>query len=283
VVEVYAAADRLDDVRAVLRRRNLDDRGIRLALESAQSGGAWLARDDAEAIGIAVAHDSENERYLGDLFVEASYRGHGIAAQLLRAAFEEASDRAHTMLLDPAEPASIALAVRWSLAPRDTLVRAAGAIPKEEELAKMAVGDYRFLVETIDAERHIFGLNELDRRTRGTARPDDHARFAQSATGNAFFLSGECVGYAYVWPDGRIGPIACASEAYLVQIFSYALLTLGRTYDASWCTLLVPGANRRIARASLRAGLRVQEVFLVAADTAHLDLSAYVADHRLLL
>ena len=88
---------------------------------------------------------------------------------------------------------------------------------------------------------------------------------------------------AYVWPDGGIGPLACASEAYLVQIFAYALVTLQRAYHASWCSALVPGSNRRIARASLRAGLRIAESFIVAADGSPPALSAYVGRHRLLL
>ncbi len=282
MVDVAPAGESIDGVRAIVRRRQFDDAGVRLALEFAERGTVWLARDEAEPVGIAIAHDSDDERYLGELFVEESYRGQGIGARLLDAALDDASERSHTMLLDLGDPAALALAFRFGMPPREPVVRFAGAIPREEELAKMAAGQYRFQVDAIDAVSHAFGLNELDRQARGTSRPADHAAFAREAAGHAFFLSGEFVGYAYVWPDGRVGPLACASEAYLVQIFAYALVTLQRAYGASWCSALVPGSNRRVARAALRAGLRIQDSFTMAGGASPSGMSTYVGCHRLL-
>ncbi len=270
------------DVRAIQRRRNCDDTAVRLALASAERGTVWVARDAGERVGIAVAHDSEAERYVGDLFVEPSYRGTGVGGELLVAAFGDAGDRTRAMLVDPGDAGGVALALRQRMMLREPIVRLAGAIPREEELAKMAAGDYRFEVDTIDPVSHGFGLRGLDAQTRGTPRDADHQQFAGSATGHAFFLRGEFIAYGYVWPDGRIGPLACASQAYLVQIFAYALLSLTRTYGASWCTALVPGSNLRIARAALRAGLRIEAVSLLAGDVFQGDLSTYVGYHSLL-
>ena len=232
---------------------------------------------------MAIAHDAEGERYVGDLFVEPSYRGRGLGRHLLGEALRDCDEQARVLLVDPADSAAAALALRQRLALRDSLLRLAGTIPKEEELAKMAAGDYRFGVEPIDAAAHAFGLRALDRETRGTARDADHADFALRATGNAFFLNGEFVAYTYVWPDGRAGPIACASQNYIVQILAHALLTLTRRYNASWCSALVPGSNVRVARAAMRAGLRITQGFAIASDAASMDLSAYVAGHTLTL
>jgi GNAT superfamily N-acetyltransferase len=264
------------------RRRQFDEAGTRLALEAAEGGTVWIARDDAEAVGIVIAHDSGDERFVGELFVEPSYRGQGTGARLLEAAIDDASDAGRTMLVDTSDPAAIALALRFGAAPREPVLRFAGAIPREEELAKMAAGQYRFEVDAIDAAAHGFGLDELDRQTRGVMRPADHRAFARDATGRAFFLNGEFVAYAYVWPDGRIGPLACASEAYLVQVFAFALVMLQRAHGASWCSALVPGSNRRIARTALRAGLKIGEI-VVLAGASHANMSAYVGCHRLLL
>jgi GNAT superfamily N-acetyltransferase len=269
------------DVRAIQRRRDLDDIAFALSLESAQRGLAWTARDDQEIVGIAIARDADDERSIGDLYVEPSYRDQGIGTALLETALAE-SDLTRATLLDGRDLGALALALRFRMAPRESILRFAGAIPREEELAKMAAGDYRFEVAAIDATTHGFVLNELDRRARGTPRSTDHSEFARAATGHVFFLSGECVGYGYVWPDGRVGPLACASEAYLVQIFAYALVTLSRGYGASWCTALVPGSNRRIARAALRAGLRIEQTLLFAADSLAGDFSTYLGHHRLL-
>lgn len=256
---------------------------MRLSLQAAEGKTAWVARDGGAAVGIAIVHDSDEERYVGDLFVEPSYRGQGIGARLLEAALEGAGDRDRAILLDPGDAGSFALAFRFKVAPRESILRFAGAVPREEELAKMAAGEYRFAVGAIDPAAHAFALNELDRNGRGTSRGADHEAFARDASGQAFFLNGEFVGYAYVWADGRIGPLACASPAYLVQIFAYALVTLQRQYGASWCAVLVPGSNRRIARTALRAGLRITGSFVMAAEAPAGDFSAYIGYHQLLL
>jgi GNAT superfamily N-acetyltransferase len=283
VSEIVVELGSVDDARSVERRRGSDDETIRLALEFAEQGTVWVVRDAGEIIGVAIAHDSEDERYAGDLFVEPSYRARGVARELLGEVFRDCEDRTRSMLVDPSDPACVALALRQRLPVRESLVRLAGAIPREEELAKMAAGDYHFGVEPVDPSAHAFALRALDRQTRGTARERDHVDFAQRATGSGFFLNGEFVAYAYVWPDGRAGPIACASQSYLVQILAYALLTLTRRYSASWCTMLVPGSNLRVARASLRGGLRITQTLAIASDSFERDLSAYVAGHELSL
>jgi GNAT superfamily N-acetyltransferase len=269
-------------VRAIQARRNVDEVAMRFSLEAAERGLACTARDAGEVVGIAVARDSDDERYMGDLFVEPSYRGQGVAGSLVEAAFDDGADRARAALVAASDPAAQALALRFGLGLREPILRVAGAIPREEELAKMAAGDYRFQVQPIDAAVHGFALNELDRHARGTTRAADHAAFTLAATGNLFSFGGEYVGYAYVWPDGRVGPLACASEAYLVQIFAYALVTLSRSYDASWCAALVPGSNRRVARAALRAGLRVNKTYIFASETPFEGLQTYAGYHELL-
>ncbi len=281
--EITIARATEDDVRAIARRREFGETAFRLALVLQERGTVWAARDDAQTVGVAMAHDSEEERYIGDLFVEPSYRGQGVGRRLLDAAFADADDVSHAMLVSASDAASLALAMRFGCVPTDVLVSLSGAIPREEELAKMAAGDYRFEVDAIDPAVHEFALNALDREARGTTRSLDHQYFSRHAFGQVFALDGEPIAYAYVWPDGRIGPMACASQAYLVQIFGYVLVTLRRHHAASWCSLLVPGANLRIARAALRAGLRIAQLFSFAGNTARTETANYLAFHQLLL
>ncbi|MDP9024773.1 MAG: hypothetical protein M3N13_05320, partial [Candidatus Eremiobacteraeota bacterium] len=147
--------------------------------------------------------------------------------------------------------------------------------------ARMAAGDYRFSASPIDLRKHAGALDALDREVRGTARADDHAGFAALALGTVFALNDECVGYAYVWPDGRIGPLIATSSAYAMQFFAYAMVSLARTFQASWCTALVPGTNARTLQAATRAGLAIDRVLLFASDQPLLDLSRYVGFHQL--
>ncbi|MBV8197414.1 MAG: GNAT family N-acetyltransferase [Candidatus Eremiobacteraeota bacterium] len=279
-VEIAQASE--GDIRSIARRRRFDEPGFRLALELAERGTVWAARDAGEVVGSAIAYGSEFERQVGDLFVEPSYRGQGVGGRLLQAAFSEADDVARSMLLPANDPAAQALALRHRLTPSTSVLRFAGAIPREDELAKMAAGDYRFEVQPLDPTAHASVLDELDREARGAPRDAVHSELLRSGFGQVFFRDSEPVAYLYVWPDGRLGPLAASSPAYLVQIFGYALVTLGRQCGASWCSLLVPGSNLRIGRAALRAGLRIQRSFVFATDSPDAAMSNYLGFQKVL-
>jgi GNAT superfamily N-acetyltransferase len=271
-----------DDVRAIQTRRALDDVTLRLSLEAAEDGTAWVARDNGDIVGVALASVTQEEAYAGDIFVEPSFRGEGVGGRLLDALFGNC-EGARMASVDVTDAAGIALALRRGCAFAMPVLRFAGAIPKENVLMQLAAGDYRFEVDAIDPVRHAFGLDALDRECRGTTRPVQHQRFASAATGQALFLHGEMVAYVYVWPDGRIGPLSASSPSYLAQIFAFALVTLTRAYGASWCVVLIPGANVRLGRTALRAGLRIGETFLLARDVPPPAFDRYVGFHRLAL
>ncbi|HZY98371.1 MAG TPA: GNAT family N-acetyltransferase [Candidatus Baltobacteraceae bacterium] len=278
--EVRIERASVDDVRAIAARRHVDDLTMRLSLVSADGGTAWVARDDGDVIGFAACDSMELERYLGDVYVSPSFRGQGIGTRLVEAAFEDSGEATRGVAIDLADPSGVALSLQFGLPHYDVVLGLSGAIPKEEELASMAAGDYRFEVATLDPLGHTFSLNALDREARGAVRPEAHRIWSAAATGQTFFNQGEMVGYAYVWPDGRIGPCAVASGAYARQIFAFSLLTLQRMYDASWCTVLAPASNLRVSRAALRAGLRVGETFVIARD-ARSQLERYIGFHKL--
>lgn len=270
----------VDDVRAIQARRHVDELAMRLSLVSADGGTAWIARDDGEVIGLAACDSMELERYLGDVYVAPSFRGHGIGTRLVEAAFADSGEATRAVVIDLGDPSGIALSLQFGMPHYDVVLSLSGAIPKEEELAAMAAGDYRFEVAALDPVGHTFALNALDRETRGAVRPEAHRVWSAAATGQTFFNQGEMVGYAYVWPDGRIGPCSVVSGAYARQIFAFCMLTLHRAYGASWCTLLAPASNLRVARTALRAGLRVDETFVIARD-ARSELDRYVGFHKL--
>lgn len=273
-----------DDVRAFASRRFADEESRRLYLELADAapGGAWVARDDATPIAIAFAHALEDEWYFSELYVEPSFRGSGIGRRLLHDVAKDHPDVARSGLLDAGDPATLAFFLRRGFSLNVPVLRIAGTVPREDDLARMAAGDYRFQTMALDPRAHRFSLDALDREVRGSARGSDHDVLSRRASGTIFLLNDEPVGYAYVSSDGRIGPMVAASGAYLAQFFAYALVSLRRTYGATWCTAFVPGNNVRVMRAAMRIGLTLDDVKIFATDQPLLDLSRYVGYHALM-
>jgi GNAT superfamily N-acetyltransferase len=272
-----------DDVAYYARRRYPDDEGRRLYTDLAQfsPSGAWVAKDEQTPIGIAFAHALDDEWFLSEIFVEPSFQKQGLGWNLLKAVAGDAGDVTRSGLLDPAELGGIAFFLRRAVSLQVPVVRIRGAIPREEELARMAAGEYRFETQPLDTAKERLALAALDREVRGSPRPFDHRYFEENAQGISFKINREFVGYAYVWPSGRVGPMVASSAAYLVQMFAYALVTLTRVYAASWCTALVPGSNVRVMRAAMRAGLEIDAMRIFASDSGDHDLSRYVGFHAL--
>jgi GNAT superfamily N-acetyltransferase len=271
------------DLREMAARRWPDESGRRLYMNLAEGSprGAWIARDEGTPVAIGFAHALEDEWFLSELYVEPSFRRQGIGFQILREVARDAGEVWRSGMLEADPIDGLAFFLKLGIALHVPVLRIAGAIPKEEDLLPMAAGDYRFATVPIDAQAHAFVLAALDREVRGTARPNDHVSFAQVASGTLLLINDEAVGYVYVWPDGRIGPMVSASAAYLTQFFGFALVSLRRAYGASWCMALVPGSNVRVMRAAMRIGLSIDHVRIFATDSPQLDLSRYIGFHPL--
>jgi len=267
---------------AARRCKDEHDRALWFQVAEVAPKGVWVAKDVDTPIGIAIPHKMDDEWFLSELFVEPGFRCQGIAAELLSAAAGPQSDATRSGMLDPKEPGGLAFFAQRAVPIREPVLSISGEIPREEALLKMAAGEHRFQTEKIEIEHHRTALDALDREVRGCARILDHEYFARHAHGVAFYLRDEFVAYAYVWPSGRIGPLATASATYAVQLLAFALATLKQVHEASWCAMLVPGSNVRTLRAAMRANLKIDVLQLFASDGTTGDLSRYIGLHSLL-
>ncbi len=280
--QIVQAAD--DDIAYFAKRRCKDEheRALWFYLAEHAPNGVWVAKDVETAVGIAIPHAGDDEWFLSELFVEPSFRNHGIALELLHAAAGPAGDVTRSGMLDQAELDGLAFYAARSVPIASPVLSVSGEIPRDEALAKMAAGEYRFRTRQLDMLEHRQSLTALDHEVRGTGRLFDHEYFMSRAHGVAFYLDDEFVAYAYAWPSGRIGPLATTSAVYAVQILAFMLAALKHVYEASWCTMLVPGINVRVLRAAMRANLKIDGVQIFATDGAAGDLSRYIGLHRLL-
>ena len=281
--EPMIAAAKEAEVRAMAARRWPDEGAQRLYVTLAEKAprGVWVARDEGTPVGIAFAHELESEWFVSELFVEPSFRGAHLGWRLMRSATDGSGDASLGGVIDASEMGTLAFFLRRGMGLHVPLLSIAGAIPKEDDVLPMAAGDYRFETLAVDPIRHSALLAGLDREVRGSARPADHELFARTGSGTLFLINDDCVGYVYVWPDGRIGPLVSASAAYLQQLFGFALVALRRTYGASWCKAVVPGSNVRVLRPAVRIGLEIESIHTFASDLAHLDFTRYIGFHPL--
>ncbi len=264
---------------AELRCRGEALRGLYLAL--AERSAVWIVRQDEEAAGIVFAGGGDDETYVHELFVRPPHRRNGFGSRLLEEATREARSRFAT--LDAADGGSQAFAIRHGAAMRGVLLQCTGAVPREEDLLRLAASEgRRFEVAPLDIGAQRFAVEALEREVRGAPLGADHAILGGLASGSAFFINDELIGYAYVWPDGRIGPVIASSTSYLEQIFAFAFAALMRGHGATWAQCLVPGENTRILRAAIGFGLTIETAWLTARTSEAGDASRYVACHPLL-
>lgn len=271
-----------DETAAYARRRAENDADAALYRFLAErAGGAFVALDEQTPIGIALATRGSDELTVHDLYVEPSFRGQGIGRALLDA-LGHGEELSRSAVLPVDAPDAFAFALQHGVTPQVPLVRVSGAIPREDDLLRLAANDYRFVVRDVDVESHGYALDGLDREARGCERRADHAYFTASSSGMAFFLHDEFVGYAYVWPSGHIGPVAASSAAYVGAFLAFAMAASARTYGASWCSALLPSVNLRAARTALRAGLRLEPAACFATDALTQDFTRYLGCGSLL-
>ena len=153
---------------AELRCRGEALRGLYLAL--AERSAVWIVRQDEEAAGIVFAGGGDDETYVHELFVRPPHRRNGFGSRLLEEATREARSRFAT--LDAADGGSQAFAIRHGAAMRGVLLQCTGAVPREDDLLRLAASEgRRFEVAPLDIGAQRFAVEALEREVRGASRP----------------------------------------------------------------------------------------------------------------
>lgn len=270
------------DVDEMQERRARDAHEVALwrYLTSTAPSGVHVARDADSLVGVGFAHENDDDWYFSECFIEESFRNGGLASALLRAvAGPAAEDVTRSGMAAASDFAGLGLYAGNGVALDTPIFRVTGMLPDERQRAQMAAGDYRFTFEPIDCMRQRMALEAIDRDVRGLGRSKDHAFWNEAARGTAIFLKGEFVAYAYAWPNGTIGPLACSSGAYVRQVVALALQNAVEALGISWVQFLIPGTNTRALRSLLRSGLRIEAAYVYGSDLRNVDMSRYIGFH----
>lgn len=225
---------------------------------------AWLAEQDGEVLGFGIAAQRDDMTFLSFLFVRPDVQAAGIGRALLERAMSGSDHRA--VCIGSIQPISAALYARYGMVPRVPLFMFVGrptpelpGLPSELEIGPVA----------------IEAVADLDREVTGLSRPDDHAAWeAWDRRRFGLVRDGELVGYGYVQPVGRLGPVVVRDSALLLPFIGGLMAQLP---DVETWLINVPGTAAATFAALLKAGMRLDgPPVIYCATELRMDHSRYL-------
>ncbi len=251
----------------------------------------WVAADPTDE-GRVVGYGSATLRgdawFLGMLFVLPEQQSHGVGRALLERVMpgqgEPQGERpAMGTATDSVQPIATALYSQYGIVPRLPAFNLAGRPERPDALPPLPPGIHVTESRESTGDDDASGIAAIDVRVLGHLHPADHAFLI--AEGRRLFVArserGETVGYGYVAPSGRFGPVAALDPGLLAPITAH-LITAVRAPGAyaSW----IPGAAAEVFVTLLRAGFRLESFpALLLWDRPVADFTRYVPINLALL
>lgn len=258
--------------------------GLLAHLLSTDPARFWVATDGSQGhrvVGYASATLRGHAWFLGMLFVLPEQQSRGVGRALLERVmpgpYDGPGERpAMATAADSVQPIATALYSRYGIVPRLPVFNLAGRPERPDALAPLPSGLHIAESSEPANDDDARGIAALDGRVLGHAHPADHAFLI--AEGRRRFIArserGEMVGYGYVAPSGRFGPVAAVDPGLLAPITAHLITTVRAPGAyAAW----IPGAADEVFVTLLRAGFRLESFpALLLWDRPTADFSRYV-------
>ena len=225
---------------------------------------AWLAERAGEVLGFGIAAQRGDMTFLSFLFVRPDAQARGIGRALLERAMAGGDYRA--VCIGSMQPISAALYAAYGMVPRVPLYmfsgRPAAPLPDLPPGSEM---------RTISAA----AVADLDRAVTGLTRPEDHTAWeAWQRQRFGLFRDDALVGYGYVQPTGRLGPVVVGEPALLLPFLGALMAQLPEV--ETWL-VNVPGVAAEAFVALLKTGMRLEGPPVVyCATKLRIDHSRYL-------
>jgi GNAT superfamily N-acetyltransferase len=236
--------------------------------------GLWTAEENGDIAGCAFGWACGDLWFLAELFVAPGQQGRGIGNELLSRALKHAQARGATtraLITFAFNTVSQALYIRNGMFPQTPVYLFSA--PSES-----AVTDSQSPLETVALQSaDLDDVTAVDTRTLGVSREKHHRFLIADGTmvGVLFRASGATIGYAYVNPDGHVGPLAVTQPEYMAPAFTAALaLAAGR--GSKQISAFIPGANEAALAAAVRRGMRIAFPMLLMSSKPFGDWSCYL-------
>ncbi len=128
-----------------------------------------------------------------------------------------------------------------------------------------------------DAGDSLTQLRHIDERVLGFSR-DRHHEFFLTSRGVTCYLmrkSGIPEGYAYLWSDGQIGPLAVVSPESLKDVIT-TVLNIASAQGVNHISVTVPGCSEQAIEIALKHKWRITEPYLLMSSKPFGNWSAYL-------
>jgi ribosomal protein S18 acetylase RimI-like enzyme len=226
--------------------------------------GTLVLAEDPEPAGFAAAVVRDGVWFLSQLWVLPERHGAGIGSALLDETLAWGRSAGTFSVVASTFPAAQRMYLRASMYPLWTQIDLLGSFPAgggPEGIDALTVADQPW-------------MDELDREMRGTARPEDHVFWRQSARGFALRREGMPVGYMYGWADGKVGPGAARDPSDIPRLLQAAS---GAIPEGQTATVAVPSTNWTALRELIRLGFAPMGSNTFMASRPLGDASRYIS------
>ncbi|HWE76008.1 MAG TPA: GNAT family N-acetyltransferase [Stellaceae bacterium] len=237
--------------------------------------GLWIAEDNGAIVGFAFSWVCGGLWFLAELFIAPDQQGRGVGNELLGRTLEHArkagaSEKA--LITFAFNKVSQGLYIRHGLFPRIPLYlfnapREAWPVRADDRRldgAAITIGD---LPELAAIDAHALGLSR-----------EKHHRYLIAESDLKGFLFGDGsakIGYAYISPQGHVGPLAVSRPEAMRPVFA-AALERAREMGGAQVSALVPGIAEEALKTAMAQGARIAFPMMLMSSRAFGDWTCYL-------
>lgn len=237
--------------------------------------GLWIAEDDGAILGFAFSWVCGGLWFLAELFIAPDQQGRGIGNELLGRTLAQARKTGageKALITFAFNAVSQGLYIRHGLFPRIPLYlfsapRAALPMRAHDPQVDVAAITISDLPE----------LAAIDARALGLSREKHHRYLVAESdlTGFLFRDSGAGLGYAYISPEGHVGPLAVSRPEAMGAVFAAALERARETGGAQ-ISALIPGIGEAALTTAVAQGMRIAFPMMLMSSRDFGDWTCYL-------
>jgi hypothetical protein len=220
--------------------------------------GLWVAEDADEILGFAFSWVCGHLWFLAELFVSPGHQGRGIGRELLKRTLEHEQNRGaanRALITFTFNTVSQGLYIRHGMFPRLPIY--SFNVARDLLMDRLKSAQLRY-APLEDKASHLHSVARIDEQALGVSREKHHRHLINDSgiRGVIFYAEDDCVGYAYISPEGHVGPLSVAEPKILGAAFRTALHLAAKT-GSSHVSAFLPGTSDMALSIAVEHGMRI--------------------------